>query len=84
MVIGYLGSINCYCILFEVDYVFNIVYLLVCKYNFKYVLLIEENVFDGLEVCIVYESMIVGYNNYIKNYGLMIESFNKGLMYSCK
>ncbi len=84
MVTGYPGSTNRYRISPEVDYVFNTAYPLARKYNSKYVSLIEENAPEGSEARIAYESTIAGYNNYIKNYGSMIESFNKGSMYSRK
>ncbi|TMP77504.1 dipeptidyl-peptidase 7 [Pseudoalteromonas phenolica] len=84
MVTGYPGRTNRYRIATEVDYVFNTAYPLARKHNSKYVELIEENAPEGSQARIAYESTIAGYNNYIKNYGSMIESFNKGSMYSRK
>jgi len=84
MVTGYPGRTNRYRIATEVDYVFNTAYPLARKHNSKYVELIEENAPEGSQARIAYESTIAGYNNYIKNYGSMIESFQKGSMYSRK
>ena len=84
MVTGYPGRTNRYRIATEVDYVFNTSYPLARKHNSKYVELIEENAPEGSQARIAYESTIAGYNNYIKNYGSMIESFKKGSMYSRK
>lgn len=84
MVTGYPGRTNRYRIAAEVDYVFNTSYPKARKHNSKYVSLIEENSEDGSKARIAYESTIAGYNNYIKNYGSMIESFNKGSMFERK
>ncbi|WP_257326580.1 S46 family peptidase [Pseudoalteromonas rhizosphaerae] len=84
MVAGYPGRTNRYRIAAEVDYVFNTSYPKSREHNSKYVALIEENSEDGSKARIAYESTIAGYNNYIKNYGSMIESFNKGTMYERK
>ena len=84
MVTGYPGRTNRYRIAAEVDYVFNTSYPKARTHNTKYVSLIEENAEDGSKARIAYESTIAGYNNYIKNYGSMIESFNKGTMYERK
>ncbi|MEL7478605.1 MAG: S46 family peptidase, partial [Pseudomonadota bacterium] len=84
MVTGYPGRTNRYRIATEVDYVFNTAYPLARKHNSKYVELIEENAPEGSQARIAYESTIAGYNNYIKNYGSMIESFQKGSMYTRK
>ncbi|MEQ3513399.1 S46 family peptidase [Pseudoalteromonas sp. BZB3] len=84
MVTGYPGRTNRYRIATEVDYVFNTAYPLARKHNSKYVELIEENAPEGSQARIAYESTIAGYNNYIKNYGSMIESFKKGSMYTRK
>ncbi|MFY8348946.1 S46 family peptidase [Pseudoalteromonas sp. SSM20] len=81
MVTGYPGRTNRYRVSPEVDYVFNTAYPLSRKHNSKYVELIEENAPEGSQERIAYESTIAGYNNYIKNYGSMIESFKKGSMY---
>lgn len=84
MVTGYPGRTNRYRIAAEVDYTFNTSYPKSRKHNSKYVSLIEENSEDGSKARIAYESTIAGYNNYIKNYGSMIESFNKGTMFERK
>lgn len=84
MVAGYPGRTNRYKISSEVDYVFNEAYPKSRKHNAKYVSLIEENSEDGSKARIAYESTIASYNNYIKNYGSMIESFNKGNMFERK
>lgn len=84
MVTGYPGRTNRYRIASEVDYVFNTVYPMVRKHNSKYVALIEENAPQGSQARIAYESTIAGYNNYIKNFGSMIESFQKGDMFERK
>ncbi|OUL59651.1 S46 family peptidase [Pseudoalteromonas ulvae] len=84
MVTGYPGRTNRYRIAAEVDYVFNTAYPKSREHNSKYVSLIEENSEDGSQARIAYESTIAGYNNYIKNYGSMIESFNKGTMFERK
>ncbi|MDC3211434.1 S46 family peptidase [Pseudoalteromonas distincta] len=80
MVTGYPGRTNRYRIATEVDNVFNDSYPKARVHNSKYVSLIEENSEDGSKARIAYESTIAGYNNYIKNYGSMIESFKKGTM----
>ncbi|GAB0108889.1 S46 family peptidase [Pseudoalteromonas distincta] len=80
MVTGYPGRTNRYRISTEVDNVFNDSYPKARVHNSKYVSLIEENSEDGSKARIAYESTIAGYNNYIKNYGSMIESFKKGTM----
>ncbi|KAA1157338.1 S46 family peptidase [Pseudoalteromonas fuliginea] len=80
MVTGYPGRTNRYRIATEVDNVFNDSYPKARKHNSKYVSLIEENSEDGSKARIAYESTIAGYNNYIKNFGSMIESFKKGTM----
>ena len=80
MVTGYPGRTNRYRIATEVDSVFNDSYPKARVHNSKYVSLIEENSEDGSKARIAYESTIAGYNNYIKNYGSMIESFKKGTM----
>ena len=84
MVTGYPGRTNRYRIAAEVDYVFNDSYPKARMHNTKYVSLIEENSEDGSKARIAYESTIAGYNNYIKNYGSMIESFKKGTMFERK
>ena len=84
MVTGYPGRTNRYRIAAEVDYVFNTAYPKSREHNSKYVSLIEENSEDGSQARIAYESTIASYNNYIKNYGSMIESFNKGTMFERK
>jgi hypothetical protein len=84
MVTGYPGRTNRYRIAAEVDYVFNTSYPKSRQHNAKYVSLIKENSADGSKARIAYESTIAGYNNYIKNYGSMIESFNKGTMFERK
>jgi len=80
MVTGYPGRTNRYRIATEVDSVFNDSYPKARVHNSKYVSLIEENSEDGSKARIAYESTIAGYNNYIKNFGSMIESFKKGTM----
>lgn len=80
MVTGYPGRTNRYRIATEVDSVFNDSYPKARVHNSKYVSLIEENSEDGSKARIAYESTIAGYNNYIKNYSSMIESFKKGTM----
>ncbi|MBQ4859664.1 S46 family peptidase [Pseudoalteromonas sp. MMG007] len=80
MVTGYPGRTNRYRISTEVDNVFNDSYPKARVHNSKYVSLIEENSEDGSKARIAYESTIAGYNNYIKNFGSMIESFKKGTM----
>jgi hypothetical protein len=84
MVTGYPGRTNRYRIAAEVDNVFNNSYPKARVHNSKYVSLIEENSEDGSKARIAYESTIAGYNNYIKNYGSMIESFKKGTMFERK
>lgn len=84
MVTGYPGRTNRYRIAAEVDNVFNDSYPKAREHNSKYVALIEENAEDGSKARIAYESTIAGYNNYIKNYGSMIESFKKGTMFERK
>ncbi|CCQ12626.1 FIG01057071: hypothetical protein [Pseudoalteromonas luteoviolacea B = ATCC 29581] len=84
MVTGYPGRTNRYRVASEVDYVFNTAYPQSRALNSKYVELIEANAPEGSQARIAYESTIAGYNNYIKNYGSMIESFKKGSMFERK
>ncbi len=80
MVLGYPGTTNRYRTDVEVETTFNNVYPTSKRLREEFIDVIKENSEDGSEERIKYESTIAGLANYAKNYGSMIESFNKGNM----
>ncbi|MFD2167430.1 S46 family peptidase [Thalassotalea euphylliae] len=84
MVLGYPGRTNRYRIAQEVENQFNWVYPTAKRYREEYIDVIKETAPAGSEARIKYESTLAGLANYAKNYGSMIESFNKGDMLARK
>lgn len=80
MVLGYPGRTNRYRTDVEVESTFTNVYPRSKRLREEYIDVIKANSEDGSEARIKYESTIAGLANYAKNYGSMIESFNKGDM----
>jgi len=84
MVLGYPGRTNRYRIAEEVENQFNWVYPTAKRYREEYIDVIKTTAPAGSEARIKYESTLAGLANYAKNYGSMIESFNKGDMLARK
>lgn len=84
MVLGYPGRTNRYRIAQEVENQFNWVYPTAKRYREEYIDVIKSTAEAGSEARIKYESTLAGLANYAKNYGSMIESFNKGDMLARK
>jgi hypothetical protein len=84
MVLGYPGSTNRYRTAAEVENQFNWVYPTAKAYREAYIDVIKSVAPEGSDARIKYESTIAGLANYAKNYGSMIESFNKGDMLTRK
>ena len=80
MVLGYPGRTNRYRTDVEVESTFKNVYPTSKRLREEFIDVIKANSEDGSEARIKYESTIAGLANYAKNYGSMIESFNKGDM----
>jgi hypothetical protein len=80
MVLGYPGRTNRYRTDVEVKSTFTNVYPTSKRLREEFIDVIKANSEDGSEARIKYESTIAGLANYAKNYGSMIESFNKGDM----
>ncbi|MBU2919228.1 S46 family peptidase [Psychrosphaera sp. F3M07] len=80
MVLGYPGRTNRYRTDVEVESTFTNVYPTSKRLREEFIDVIKANSEDGSEARIKYESTIAGLANYAKNYGSMIESFNKGDM----
>ena len=84
MVLGYPGRTNRYRIAEEVENQFTWVYPTAKDYRESIINLIHEKSEPGSEARIKYESTLAGLANYAKNYGSMIESYNKGDMLARK
>ncbi|NMP15123.1 S46 family peptidase [Thalassotalea sp. Y01] len=84
MVLGYPGRTNRYRIADEVENVFTWVYPTSKRYREEYIDVIKTTAPAGSEARIKYESTLAGLANYAKNYGSMVESFNKGDMLTRK
>lgn len=84
MVLGYPGRTNRYRIASEVENQFNWVYPTAKRYREEYIDVIKNTAPEGSDARIKYESTIAGLANYAKNYGAMVESFNKGNMLARK
>ena len=84
MVLGYPGRTNRYRTADEVQNQFNWVYPTAKRYREEYIDIIKTVAPAGSDARIKYESTLAGLANYAKNYGSMIESFNKGDMLTRK
>ncbi len=80
MVLGYPGRTNRYRIAEEVENTFTWTYPNAKAYREAIIDLIHEKSEPGSDARIKYESTLAGLANYAKNYGSMIESYNKGDM----
>ncbi len=78
MVLGYPGRTNRYKTALEVENQFTWTYPQAKAYREEIIQLIHDNSAPGSDVRIKYESTLAGLANYAKNYGSMIESYNKG------
>ena len=79
MVLGYPGRTNRYRTAFEVENQFTWTYPQAKAYREEIIELIYDNSAPGSDVRIKYESTLASLANYAKNYGSMIESYNKRL-----
>lgn len=84
MVLGYPGRTNRYRTADEVQNQFTWVYPTAKRYREEYIDAITSVAPKGSEARIKYESTIAGLANYAKNYGSMIESYEKGGMQARK
>ena len=80
MVLGYPGRTNRYRTSAEVQNQFEWVYPNAKMYREEYIDTIKTTAPAGSDSRIKYESTIAGLANYAKNYGSMVESYNKGDM----
>lgn len=80
MVLGYPGRTNRYRTADEVENQFTLIYPTAKRYREEYIDTIKSVAPAGSEARIKYESTLAGLANYAKNYGSMVESFNKGDM----
>jgi len=78
MVLGYPGRTNRYRTAYEVENQFTWVYPEAKAYREEIIDLIHQHSEVGSEARIKYESTLAGLANYAKNYGSMINSYNKG------
>ncbi len=78
MVLGYPGRTNRYRTSTEVENAFTWTYPNAKAYREQYIDIIKSNSAEGSDTRIKYESTLAGLTNYAKNYGSMIESYNKG------
>ena len=84
MVAGYPGRTNRYRTSSEVSNQFDWVYPTAKRYREESIELIKRVAPKGTEANVKYLSTLAGLANYAKNYGSMIESYNKGDMLSRK
>ncbi|XKF02517.1 S46 family peptidase [Pseudoalteromonas mariniglutinosa] len=84
MVLGYPGRTNRYRTVAEVENQFTWVYPTAKRYREEYIDIIKDSAPVGSEARIKYESTLAGLANYAKNYGSMLESYNKGDMLARK
>lgn len=84
MVAGYPGSTNRYRTAYEVENQFTWVYPKAKQYREEMIDVIKTTAPKGSDARIKYESTIAGLANYAKNYGSMVESYNKGDMLARK
>ena len=80
MVLGYPGSTNRYRTAVEVENNFTWTYPTAKLYREEYIDLIKQNSAPDSDERIKYASTIASLANYAKNYGSMVESYNKGDM----
>lgn len=78
MVLGYPGRTNRYRTALEVENQFTWTYPKAKAYREELIELIHNESAVGSDARIKYESTLAGLANYAKNYGSMIESYNKG------
>ena len=78
MVLGYPGRTNRYRTALEVENQFTWVYPKAKAYREEIINLIHENSEVGSDARIKYENTLASLANYAKNYGSMINSFNRG------
>jgi len=78
MVLGYPGRTNRYRTALEVENQFTWTYPQAKAYREEIISLIYENSAPGSDARIKYESTLASLANYAKNYGSMVESYNKG------
>ncbi|WP_199609933.1 S46 family peptidase [Flocculibacter collagenilyticus] len=84
MVTGYPGRTNRYRTAQEVENQFTWVYPTAKQYREDFIETIKQVAPEGSEARIKYESSIAGLANYAKNYGSMVESYQKGDMLARK
>ncbi len=78
MVLGYPGRTNRYRTATEVEDSFTWSYPTAKAYREEYINIIKSNSAEGSDARIKYENTLAGLANYAKNYGSMVESYNKG------
>ncbi|WP_077285229.1 S46 family peptidase [Cognaticolwellia aestuarii] len=78
MVLGYPGRTNRYRTALEVENQFTWTYPQAKAYREEIIDIIHDNSAPSSDVRIKYESTLAGLANYAKNYGSMVESYNKG------
>lgn len=78
MVLGYPGRTNRYRTALEVENQFTWTYPQAKAYREEIISLIHDNSAPGSDSRIKYESTLASLANYAKNYGSMVESYNKG------
>jgi hypothetical protein len=78
MVLGYPGRTNRYRTALEVENQFTWTYPQAKAYREEIISLIHDNSAPNSDVRIKYESTLASLANYAKNYGSMVESYNKG------
>ena len=78
MVLGYPGRTNRYRTALEVENQFTWTYPQAKAYREEIIDLIHDNLALGSDARIKYESTLASLANYAKNYGSMVESYNKG------
>ncbi|WOH38037.1 S46 family peptidase [Thalassotalea fonticola] len=78
MVLGYPGRTNRYRVASEVEHQFTWAYPAAKSYREEIINLIHENSAVGSEKRIKYQNELASLANYAKNYGSLVESYNKG------
>ncbi len=84
MVLGYPGRTNRYRTALEVENQFTWTYPKAKAYREEIINLIHDSSAPGSDARIKYESTLASLANYAKNYGSMVESYNKGTTLSRK
>ena len=80
MVMGYPGRTNRYRTAAEVENQFDWTYPTAKRYREEYIDVIKKTAAKGSDARIKYEGTLAGLANYAKNYGSLVESYNKGDM----